>query len=101
MHVPVDGRERARQIQFAVEHRQPGQNGKPGINGAEQEERPKAVGQQNRAAIVPQARDSVHDSILSALGVFEGALEADRAWIVRAVHQPHQRDPFLVGSFVV
>src|SRR5665213_2541239 len=58
--MPVDRRKCRRQFQLAAEHRQPGKDSKPRINGAEQKKRPEAVGQQDRAAIIAQTRNSTH-----------------------------------------
>ena len=74
-----------RKIKFPVENRQLGQDCDSGVNSAEQEEWTEAVGQHSGAAIVPQARDSVHDPMLVALGMLEGALEADRPRIISAL----------------
>ena len=47
--VPVARGERRGKFKLAVQHRQPGKNGKPGIERAEQEEGAKAIGKKGRA----------------------------------------------------
>ena len=49
--VPVAGNERGDQLQFAHEHRQPYQDGKSRVDGAQQEEWTEAVGEQCRSVI--------------------------------------------------
>src|SRR5262245_38728406 len=60
MDVPVERRERGRHGHLAEEHRQPDQDPKPGVNGAEEEERSKSVAQQRRPGERLQTRNRGH-----------------------------------------
>ena len=51
MHMPVARREGREELQFAVKRRQPDQDRKPGLDRAEQEERPEAGGKQRPALV--------------------------------------------------
>jgi hypothetical protein len=54
MDMPVPRREGGRQRDIAGEYRKPQRNHGAGIDGAEQKERPEAVGEQRRPLIGPQ-----------------------------------------------
>src|SRR5215469_2581210 len=60
MDVPVERRERGRHRHLAEEHRQPDQDPKPGVNGAEEEERSKSVTQQRGPGERLQTRNRGH-----------------------------------------